>query len=169
MTIEPKCPTTGLPTDTCPCTDCANERALRVQTYPWTGRLWSARATVDGRRVEPGAVEPFDTHLGAGPVPLRLLTPSEWPDDNLVGFVECLDEINGIGVAVGRTKLPPGTYSVGMDLRDVACEMQETNDGNDCEQIVSSARLAGVTVYGPESEQTPAWPEASILVHEAKP
>jgi hypothetical protein len=164
MTTDPKCPTTGFLIRNCACADCMVERALKVEIRPWTGRLWSARATVDGRRIEPQAVEPFDRGLGAGPVPLLLLG-AEWGDNRVIGTVDGLDEINGIGVAVGTTKLPPGTYSVGMGLRNVSVETNEVDDGNDVEQTVTAATLGEVTVYTPESGQTPAWPEASIVVH----
>jgi len=119
----------------------------------WSGVLWLDEETIDGRRVAPQAL------TWTPPLPLRFM--QEVGRADVVGTVEEVAYVAeaGMGVARGRTSIPPGSYAVGIDVRTASHEMDE--DG--LKMTVTGGKLSAVTITG-----RPAWQYAGwITVWEA--
>lgn len=105
---------------------------------------------MDGRRVAGGSLTVDAVVEMAEPLPLV-----DYPDgQGVVGTVDAIGELAGVGVGVGRTNLPSGEYPVAITLDDTATELQGDV------LVVTEGRLRSVCL-----SIAPAWPDAMIVVH----
>jgi hypothetical protein len=119
----------------------------------WSGALYFVDVrTVDGRLITPGKLR-FDL-----PVPLVRYSHGS-SDLATLGTIDRVEEVVHVGIAWGKTTLPPGNYPVGLDVGDVTEEFEVKDE--EAEGTMTGGRIMGAHVLDNDS----AWRGAWITVH----